>query len=66
MYAEGLAGFDFNKKNSADDVACVYNFNTRTARDTFSEAFEMLWEEAAGTPLATDDCVGEYWAWALE
>jgi hypothetical protein len=66
MHAAGLDPVTFNKKNSPMDVGCVYNYDTASARDAFVSEFETLWEQAAGTTIGEDECVGEYWAWKLE
>ena len=66
MHAADLAGFDFNKANSAADVGCVYKFASPAARDAFADALGTLWENAAGSGLAAMECVGDYWVWALE
>lgn len=62
-HADDLAGFDFNKANSPLDVSCVYNFDSAAARDEFAGEFEALWLEASGNELASDACVGEFWAY---
>jgi hypothetical protein len=66
MRAVNILPFDFNKANSPDDVGCVYNFDTASARDAFVAEFEALWKDAAGVSIADDKCVGEYWAWKAE
>ena len=51
MNAEGLAGFDFNKRNSADDVACVFSFDTPAQRDLFKYFATHLLESSSTSRL---------------
>ena len=63
-HADGPAAFDRNKRENVNDVGCVYNFVSRSARDRFYDMVNT--DIQAGGFYSSEPCVNKVWLWRME